>query len=117
MHRNRNHMKRSVAYAATTVMVVLMLIGLIACAKGTDLAGRTEAFQAMTALGFKFDYTLASTEYGGSQDVIVVTGPMIGPKVLGGVVPPKNGETYTQYKRVVMKRDAGKWVVAETTLR
>ena len=99
------------------VTLILAAIGTTGCAKGSKMAGRAEALQAMKTAGFKFDDTIMSTEYGGSESVIIVTGPMIGPKVLGGAVPPKNGSTYTQYSRVIMKREAGMWVIAEATLR
>jgi hypothetical protein len=117
MMQKRKNYRGRIAVMAIIVVAILVAIGMAGCAKGTNLTGRPEAIQAMKMLGFKFDSSLLSTEYGGNMDVIIVTGPMIGPKVLGVGIPPKNGSTYTQYSRVVMKREGGKWNVAETTLR
>jgi hypothetical protein len=116
MQVQKTYLKKTIVIAMILVMV-LVALGITGCAKGTKLAGRTEALQAMKAAGFKFDSNIISTEYGTSAAVMIVTGPMIGPKVLGGEIPPKNGETYTQYSRVMMKLAEKKWVIAETTLR
>ena len=114
MRGRRNRIGRIAVYA---MIAAFVLISIGACGNGNEMAGRSEALQAMKLLGFKFDKTIVSTEYSGSPKVIIVTGPMIGPKVLGGPIPPKNGSTYTQYSRVVMKFENERWIVAETKLR
>jgi hypothetical protein len=104
----------TITMVSAFILVVLMAVG---CAKGTDLPGRADALTAMEKAGFKFDKTLQSTQYGDSSSTIIVTGPMKGPKVLGGEIPPDNQSTYTRYSQAVVKLINRKWVVTEASLK
>jgi hypothetical protein len=104
----------TISTVAAFTLVALMIVG---CAKGTDLPGRAEALTAMENAGFKFDKTLQSTQYGDSSSTIIVTGPMKGPKILGGEIPPDNQTTYTKYSQAVVKLIDGRWVVTEASLK
>jgi hypothetical protein len=94
---------------------------LVAAALMLSVAGCTqppeypEVVQAMRDAGMRFDYTLLDFQYDGGNAEMIVTGPMIGPKVFGEPVPPKSGETYAQYTKVVLQLKDGKWVIVQGT--
>ena len=74
-----------------------------------------EVVQAMRDAGMRFDYTLLDYQLCADQTEMIVTGPMIGPKIFTEIVPPKSGETYAQYTKVVLQLKEGKWVIVEGT--
>jgi len=104
----------TITMVAAFIWITLVVAG---CAKGTDLPGRDDALTAMVNAGFKLDKTLQSTQYGDSASTIIVTGPMKGPKVLGGEIPPDTQSTYTKYSQAVVKLINGKWIVTEASLK
>jgi hypothetical protein len=100
---------RCSAVALVAAAIMLFVVG---CTQPPEYP---EVVQAMRDAGMRFDYTLLDYQYGSSDAEMIVTGPMIGPKVFSETVPPKSGETYAQYTKVVLQLKDGKWVIVDGT--
>jgi len=98
------------AFPTILLLVLTMLVGTTACslAKGQNLPERKAVLSALKAQGFRFDDTLQSTVYqGNNTDVVIVTGPMGGPR---NPAEPKSLDII-QYKSVSVQPKDGRWVI------
>jgi hypothetical protein len=109
MRKDRSWFKAT-ALCGLLVLAVVVVWG-CSSAKGQNLAERADILTAMKGMGFRFDDTLLSTEYGDSHSQIVVTGPFGGPpKVLEGSVT--NKDLVCPYSRAVLNKVGEKWSLA-----
>jgi hypothetical protein len=95
------------------LLVLAIAAGGCSSAKGQKLAERSEVLAAMMSMGYKFDETLISTEYGASPSQVIVTGPFSGPpRAIGGSATNKNKDLICPYSQAVLNKVGGKWVLA-----
>ena len=103
------------------ILMGFLAFVLAGCTSVEDIAPAKEAvLHGMREVGFKFDSTLVSVSGEESKKSAVVTGPMIGPKVIpafGSRKPVKAGDNYTRYKEVVLEMRDGNWIIVKAILR
>ena len=97
------------------VLAVTVMWG-CSSAKGQKLPERLDVLNAMKTMGFQFDATLLSTEYGSGPSQVVVTGPIAGPpRPLSGVA--QNKALICPYAKAVLNKSNDKWVLEKVEKR
>ena len=106
---------KTTALFGLLVLVVVVMWG-CSSAKGQNMAERSNVLAAMRSMGFTFDDTLLSTEYGDSTSQVVITGPFAGlPREIERSASNKN--LICPYSKAVLNKLEGKWVLATVEKR
>ena len=99
--------------------LLILVIGIWGCssAKGQKLPERSEILSVMKTMGFRFDETLISTEYGTGPNQIVVSGPMGAPAkiMIEGTAADKN--IVCPFQKAVLDKQDGKWTLIKLEKR